>query len=129
MNDAVDPRRLAAATVFNVIVEARRDAGDAAICDALDQLGAGAGQNRYRYAAAAIRGLPPGRSAIDDDWALQRILKFPPARRREAVAIVARDAAGAGASNKRVSSIARRLRRKLAENETDEIVLSVSSIS
>jgi hypothetical protein len=121
--------RVAAERLYDAFLDARRVGGDAVVCDALDMLGAGAGQNRYRYAAAALRGLPPGRSAIDDDWALRRILKFPPDRRREAVAIVARDAAGAGASNKRVSSIARRLRRKLAENETDEIVLSVSSMS
>jgi hypothetical protein len=131
MTDAVDPRRIAAAAVFNVIVEARRDAGDAAICDALDQLGAGAGQNRYRYAAAALRGLPPGRPAIDDDWALQRILKFPPERRRGAVSIVALAAAGDQAGDKKkVATIARRLRQKLAENEKNkagEIVLSASS--
>jgi hypothetical protein len=121
-----DPLRLATEAVSNAIVDARRVAGDAALCDALDQLGAGAGQNRYRYAAAAIRGLPPGRPSIDDAWALRRILKYPPDRRREAVGIVAQDLeAGAGASSKKVKSTARRLRRKL-ENQTDEIVLSTS---
>jgi hypothetical protein len=122
-----DPRRrLAAESVYNAILAARRDAGDAAVCDALDLLAAGAGRNQYRYAAAAIRGLAPGRSAIDDAWALRRILKFPPARRREAVSIVARLAAGAEAGSKRINAIERRLRRKLSKNETDEIVLSVS---
>jgi hypothetical protein len=133
MSDAVDPLRLATDAVFAAMLDARRAAGDASICDALDQLGAGAGQNRYRYAAAALRGLPPGRPAIDDDWALQRILKFPPIRRRGAVSIVARAAAGDQAGDKKkVATIARRLRQKLVENEKNkagEIVLSVSSIS
>jgi hypothetical protein len=127
--DQSDPRRLAAEAVYSAILEARRDAGDAAVCDALDLLGAGAGQNRYRHAAAAIRGLAPGRSAIDDDRALRRISAFPPARRRDAVGVVARDVAGAEASAKQVAAIARRLRRKLSKNETDEIVLSVSPTS
>ena len=114
MSVAADTRRLAAESVFNAIVDARRDAGDAPLCDALDQLGTGAGQNRYRYAAAAIRGLPPGRSAIDDAHALQRIQKFPPDRRREAIGVVAFDVAGgADASAKQVHAVAYRLRRKL----------------
>lgn len=123
-----DPRRLAAEAVFDVILQAKRAAGDAAVCDGLDMVAASAGQNRlYRYAAAAIRGLPPGRPAIDDDLALRRILKFPPERRREAVGIVAQDMApGADTSSKKVKAIVRRLHRKLSINEMDEIVLSPS---
>jgi hypothetical protein len=109
-----DPRHQAAEAVYNAILHARRVAGDAPLCDALDRLGASAGQNRYRYAAAAIRGLPPGRSAIDDTHALQRILKFPPDRRRDAIGVVAFDVAGgADASAKQVHAVAWRLRRKL----------------
>ena len=126
-----DPRRFAAEALYDAILDTRRVAGDAAVCDALDRVGASASQ--YRYAAAALRGLPPGRPAIDDDWALQRILEFPPERRRGAVSIVARAAAGDQAGDKKkVATIARRLRQKLAENEknkAEEIVLSVSSIS
>jgi hypothetical protein len=125
MAGAVDPRSVAVADLHAAILDARRIAGDAAVCDALDLLGAGAGQNRYRHAAAAIRGLAPGRSAIDDDRPLRRISAFPPARRRDAVGIVAREVAGVAATDKQVDAVARRLRRKLSKNETDEIVLSV----
>jgi hypothetical protein len=124
-----DPRRQAAETLHDAILDARRVAGDGAVCDALDMIGTGAGRNQYRYAAAALRGLPPGRPAINDDWALQRILKFPADQRRDAVDIVARRVAGAEASDKQVDATARRLRRKLSKNETDEIVLSVSPTS
>jgi hypothetical protein len=124
-----DPRRAAAEALRDAILDARRIASDGAVCDALDMLGAGPGQQRYRYAAAAIRGLPPGREEIDDDRALHRISAFPPARRRDAVGVVARDVAGADATDKQVDAIARRLRRKLSKNETDEIVLSVSPTS
>jgi hypothetical protein len=114
MSDAVDPLRLATDAVFAAMLDARRAGGDAAICDALDRLGAGAGQNRYRYAAAAIRGRPPGRSAIDDAHALQRILKFAPVLRREAVGVIARDVAGgAAATEKQVHAAKCRLHRKL----------------
>jgi hypothetical protein len=123
-----DPHRRATEAVYIAIIEARRDAGDAALCDALDQLGAGAGQHRYLRAASAIRDLAPGRPAVDDDLALRRILKYPPDRRREAIGIVAQGLApGAGASSKKVKSIKRRLHRKLAKNEVDTpIVLSTS---
>ena len=124
MTDVVDPRRVAAAeTLFGAILDAKRTAGDGAVCDALDRVGASAGQHQYRSAAAAIRGLPPGRPSIDDEWALRRILKFPPKRRREAVGIVAPQAAGAGASSKTVKATGRRLRKKLAKIEMDEMVL------
>ena len=116
MTDAVDPRRRAAEGLYGAIIEARRDAGDGALCDALDMLaGSGAGQSRYRYAATAIRGLAPGRSAIDDDRSLRRISAFPPAQRRDAVSVVARDVAGIEASSKQVHAIASRLRGKLAK--------------
>jgi hypothetical protein len=123
MTDAVDPRRLAAEALHDAILDARRVAGDGAVCDALDRVGASASQ--YRYAAAALRGLPPGRPAIDDAWALRRILKFPPDQRRAAVGIVAKRAAGVGASRKKVKATTRRLHRKL-ENQKDEIVLSLA---
>jgi len=124
-----DPRRQAAEALHDAILDGRRVAGDAVICDALDLLGASPGQGRYRRAPAAIRGLPPGRAAIDDEWALQRILKFPPARRREAVGIVAPDVAGANASGKQIAATERRLRRKLAKNETDKNILSAPPAS
>jgi hypothetical protein len=113
--DVTDPRRQAAETLRDAILDARRIAGDGAVCDALDQLGASAGQSRYRRAAAAIRGLAPGRSAIDDDRSLRRISAFPPAQRRDAVSVVARDVAGIEASSKQVHAIASRLRGKLAK--------------
>jgi hypothetical protein len=116
MTDSVDPRRVAAETLQGAILDARRIAGDGAVCDALDQLGAVAGQSRYRRAAAAIRGLPPGRAAINDDRALQRILKFAPAQRHSAVDIVARDMAGAEASDRQVHAIKWRLYRKLKKH-------------
>ncbi len=125
----LDPRRVAAEALHDALLDARRVAGDGAVCDALDMVGAGTGRSQYRYAAAALRGLPPGRPAINDDWALQRILKFPPDQRRDAVDIVARRVAGAEASDKQVDATSRRLRRKLSKNETDEIVLSVSPSS
>src|ERR1700676_502267 len=96
-----DPRRQAAEALHDAILDGRRVAGDAVICDALDLLGASPGQGRYRRAPAAIRALPPGRAAIDDELALQRILKFPPARRREAVGIVAPDVAGGHENGKK----------------------------
>jgi hypothetical protein len=64
--------------------------------------------------------------AIDDAEALRRITTFPPASRREAVGIVARQVAGTEAGQTRVDAIAHRLRRKLRENETDKKVLSVN---
>ena len=108
-------RRRAAEGLYGAMIEARRAAGDGAICDALEMAGSGAGQSRYRYAATAIRGLAPGRSAIDDDRSLRRISAFPPAQRRDAVSVVARDVAGIEASSKQVHAIASRLRGKLAK--------------
>jgi hypothetical protein len=110
---ADDPHRLAVERLHDAFLDARRVGGDAVICDGLDMLGAGAGQARYRYAAAAIRGLPPGRAAINDDRALQRILKFAPVQRRSAIDLEARDMAGAEASGKQVHAIKWRLSRKL----------------
>jgi hypothetical protein len=119
MSDVVDPRRVAAAeTLFGALLDAKRIGGDGVVCDAFEMLGAVAGQGRYRRAAAAIRGLPPGRAAINDDHALQRILKFAPLHRRSAVDIVARDMAGAEASGKQVHAIKWRLHRKLKKLST-----------
>jgi hypothetical protein len=107
-------RHRAAEALSGAMIEARRDGGDGAICDALELLGAHPGQSRYRRAATAIRSLPPGRSAIDDEHALRRILKFQPDRRREAVGIVAIDVAGgADATAKQVHAATCRLHRKL----------------
>jgi hypothetical protein len=119
VTDAVDPLRIAAERLHDAILDARRVGGDAVVCDAFEMLGAVPGQQRYRYAAAAIRGLPPGRPADDDDDALQRILKFPESQHRDAVGIVARDMArevvDVDARRKRAHANACRFRRKLKE--------------
>jgi hypothetical protein len=123
-------RRRAAEALFGAMIEARRDAGDGAVCDALDMIGAGAGQHRYSRAATAIRDLAPGRPAVDDDLALRRIMKYPPDRRREAVGIVAQKLApGAGAASNKFKSIKRRLHRKLSKNEKDTPIVLSPSIS
>jgi hypothetical protein len=128
MNDAVDPRRLAA-EIYAAVQNARRDdVGVAALCAALDLLAESRGQNKFRHAASVLRGTELRRSAIDDREALRRIAAFSPAQRRGAVGIVARRVAGPGAAKKQVAAIAHRLRRKL-ENETNTGVLSTSSIS
>jgi hypothetical protein len=121
-----DPRHSAAESVYNAMLQAQRTAGDVALCEALDLLAAGTGENKFRHAASVLRGTVLGRSAIDDKEALRRVAAFPPARRREAVGIVAGQIAKA--SGKNVDSIERRLRRKLAKNETDKMVLSAPSI-
>lgn len=114
-----DPRHVAAAeTLFGALLDAKRIGGDGIVCDAFEMLGAVAGQGRYRRAAAAIRGLPPGRAAINDDRDLQRILKFAPLQRHSAVDIVARDMAGVEASDKQVHAIKWRLYRKLKKLST-----------
>jgi hypothetical protein len=114
MTDAADPRRRAAEALYGAMIEARRDGGDAVVIDALDMLGAHPGQHRYRRAATAIRSLAPGREPIDDAHALQRIMKFAPARRRDAVGVIARDVAGGDdASEKQVHAAKCRLHRKL----------------
>ncbi|WMT78858.1 hypothetical protein [Bradyrhizobium sp. Ash2021] len=121
-----DPRRRAAEAIYNAMLQAQRDAGDAALCEALDLLAADTGQNKFRFAASVLRGTTLGRLAINDAEALRRITAFPPARRREAVGVVARQVAGAEANPARVDAIAHRLRRKLRENETDKKVLSAN---
>jgi hypothetical protein len=126
MSDAVDPRRSAAEALHAAVLEAQRVAGDAALCDALELLSEGTGQNKFRHAASILRGTLLGRSAIDDKEALRRVAAFPPDRRREAVGIVAGQVAKARGEN--VDSVERRLRRKLAKNETDKMVLSASSV-
>jgi hypothetical protein len=70
-----------------------------------------------RCATASIF-LAPGRPAIDDTRAIDRILKFPPDRRRDAISIVAIDlAGGSAASPKQVHAAACRLRRKLEKKD------------
>ncbi len=123
-----DPRRLAA-ELYDAMLRTQRDGGDAALVEALNLLGRGTGQNKFRHAGAVIGGIRLGRRAIDDKAALRRIAAFPAARRREAVSAMARRIAGADASDRRIDAIARRLRRKLRENETDKLVISVDSIS
>jgi hypothetical protein len=54
-------------------------------------------------------------------------LKFPPARRRDAVGIVAQEMVRANPGGPRIDSIERRLHRKLTKNETDKLVLSAAS--
>jgi hypothetical protein len=121
-----DSRSTAAEAIYNAVLQAERVAGDVALCEALDLLAAGTGQNKFRHAASMLRGTVLGRAAIDDKAALRRISTFEPSRRREAVSIVARQVAGTEASDKRVDAIARRLRRKL-KKETDKKVLSVAT--
>ena len=117
-----DPRNSAAEAVLAVFLDAQRQGGEVALCEALDLLAQGTGENRFRFAANVIRGTKLGRHAIDDRAALRRIAAFPASRRREAVSIVARQEAGADGSDERVEAIAQRLRRKLRENETNELV-------
>jgi hypothetical protein len=125
MSEPSDPRRRAAKAIYAAVLQAQRVAGDVALCEALELLSEGTGQNKFRHAASVLRGTVLGRTAIDDQEALCRIAAFPPARRREAVGIVAGQIAKA--SGKRVDTVERRLRRKL-KNETAERVLSVCSI-
>jgi hypothetical protein len=123
-----DPRQATAEAILAVVLEAQRDAGDEVLCDALDLLAEGTGQNKFRHAASVLRGKVLGRSVIDDKAALRRIRAFSAARRREAVGIVAREVAGTDASEARVEAIAHRLRRKLRKNETDILVLSAAPV-
>jgi hypothetical protein len=102
----------AANGIYACILAAQRDAGDVALCAALEKLAEGTGQNKFRFAASILRGIVLGRTAIDDGDALRRIATFPPARQREAVGLVARHVAGDQATDARVKAIARRLRRK-----------------
>jgi hypothetical protein len=124
-----DPRQAVAEAIYAAVLEAQRDGGDAVLSAALDLLAEGTGQNKFRHAASVLRGRALGRSAIDDKAALRRVTALQPTRRREAVSIVARQVAGPDASEKRVAAIARRLRRKLHENETDKLVMSISPIA
>lgn len=104
-----------AARLYAAALETQRVAGDLAIGEALDLLAQSTGENKFRHAAAVVRGIKLGRGAIDDEEALRRIASFPEARQREAISAVARQMAGAGASDKKVASDARRLRRKWRE--------------
>lgn len=114
-----------AGDILDALLEARRTHGDAALIEALSLLTERSGENKYRHAASIVRGTVLGRTAIDDGAALRRIAAFPSERRREAVGVVAKQVAGAGATENRIEAIARRLRRKL-KKETDKIDLSVS---
>lgn len=105
---------IAAEGVYAALVAAQRNAGDVPLCLALEKLAGDTGQNKFRHAASILRGSVLGRS-IDDGAALLRIAAFPPARRRDAVGLVARQLAGAGASSARLEAVARRLRRKRRE--------------
>jgi hypothetical protein len=123
-----DPRRLAA-ELYDAMLRTQRDGGDAALVEAMNLLGQGTGQNKFRHAGAVIGGIKLGRRAIDDRAALRRIAAFPACRRREAVGIVARQVAGANAGDERVEAIAQRLRRKLRANETNTLVKFAASAS
>ena len=129
MTEPADPRHPAAEAILRAVLEAQREGGDAVLTAALDMLCEHTGQNKFRFAANVIRGTKLGRHEIDDRDALRRIRAFPSAQRREAVGIVANHFAGVGASDKRIAAIARRLRRKLTENETDKLVMSISSVA
>jgi hypothetical protein len=107
-----DPSHLAT-ELYNRMLVAKCDAGEVAR-EVLDMLAADTGQNAFRHAASILRGRVPGRTAIDDSEALRRLTAFPPARRREAVGIVAGDMARA--DGKKIETHARRLRRKRLKN-------------
>src|SRR6266446_6425462 len=105
MSDPVtksDPRQAAVehAVKVKALALLAREIGDVGICQALDLLAEGTGQNKYQHAASILRGTVAGRPTIDDEAALRRIAAFPAARRREAVGIVAGKLAGEGASEK-----------------------------
>jgi hypothetical protein len=121
-----DPQNSSAESVLAAALESQRDSRDAVLTAALDLLCERTGQNKYRFAASVIRGTKLGRHAIDDRAALRRIMATPADRRREVAGKEARQIAAT--SGERPDSIARRLRRKLRENETDEMVISASSI-
>ena len=106
-------RERIAEQIYEVLLAGQRDAGDAALCDALALLAENSGRNVFRHAAQIVRGAKSGRPTIDDVAALARIATYPVTRRREAVAIVARQVAGSEASRKTVDAVAHRLRRKI----------------
>jgi hypothetical protein len=112
-----DPRHSAAQGIYAAMLEAQREGGDAVLYAALDLLAESTGQNKFRHAASVLRGIKLGRHEIDDREALRRIAAYSPARRRAAASIVARQVAGAEASNTRIDTIANRLRKKLRENK------------
>jgi hypothetical protein len=124
-----DSRRVAAEAVYAAILKAQRDVGDVALCEALDLLAEGSGENRFRFAASVIRGTRLGRHAINDREALRRVAEFPAARRREAVGIVARQIAGPDADDARIDAVANRLRRKLRENKAGKLLITAAPIS
>jgi len=100
--------------LYHNIAEALRTDGEPALAEALRLLGEHNGQNKFRNAASIIGGNKLGRAAIDDSKPLRRIASFPPARRRDAVGMVAREMVLAGEGNgAKVDAIERRLRRKL----------------
>jgi hypothetical protein len=125
MSEPGDPPSPAAEAVYDAILKGQRDAGDIALCEALDKLTSATGQNRFRHAASVLRGTKLGRHAIDDKASLRRIMATPADRRREAVGILAGQIAAT--SGERPDSIARRLRRK-RKNETDKLVLSAAPV-
>jgi hypothetical protein len=120
-----DPRRIAT-KLYNAALKSRCDAGEITR-EMLDMLAADTGQNAFRHAASILRGRTLGRTAIDDREALRRVAAFPPARGRAAVGIVAGEMARA--DGKSIETHARRLRRKMPKNETDELVLSAPPTS
>src|SRR4051795_7259981 len=112
--------------IYQALVAAQRDDGDAALVEALDLLAEDSGQNKFRHAAGVIRGTKLGRHAIDDNAALRSIAAYPATQRREAVGTVARQMAGADATDKQVDAIANRLRRK-RRNETGLFILTAAA--
>src|SRR5690349_7749499 len=102
----------AAEEIYIAMVRSMAKGSDAAIVEALEMLAQGAG-NKFRHAAAVVRGTKLGRHSIDDSEALRQLASFPEVRRREAAGSIARKIAGAGATRRQVKSIADRLRRKI----------------
>jgi hypothetical protein len=119
-----DPRDIAA-ELYNALLQSQCDAGEVAR-EVLDMLAAGTGQNTFRHAASILRGRVSGRAATDDSEALRRVAALLPDRRREAVGIVAGQVAKT--TGEKVKNVERRLRRKLAKNETDKMDVSANSI-
>jgi hypothetical protein len=111
----------AAEALLDAMFQAMRDDGDGIFCQALDMLAEKTGQNKFRHAARVIGGTKLGRRSRDDRRALWRI------GRGESVADVAAQVALPGEI---VTSVERRLRRKMGADKTsDELLMSEKSVA
>ena len=106
--------RATAEAILDAIVQGLRDDGDVALCEALDMLGQRTGKNKFQHAANIVRGTKLGRHPINDRLALWRIA------RGESVSEVAGQVAR---PDEKVTSVERRLRRKLDLNKTSDVLL------